>query len=46
MAGEVRYFTDEHVAKSVVLGLRQRGIDVQSVPEADSMGLSDAEHLR
>ena len=46
MAGTVRFFTDEHVAKSVVTGLRQRGIDVVSVPEARSRGATDREHLR
>jgi predicted nuclease of predicted toxin-antitoxin system len=42
---EVRYYTDEHVAQAVIRGLRQRGIDVLSVPEAGMMGASDAAHL-
>jgi predicted nuclease of predicted toxin-antitoxin system len=41
----VRYYTDEHVARSVIRGLRQRGIDVLTVPEAGMMAASDAEHL-
>ncbi len=42
---EVRYYTDEHVAKAVVTGLRLRGIDVLSVEEAGLRGASDDEHL-
>jgi predicted nuclease of predicted toxin-antitoxin system len=42
---EVRYYTDEHVAYAVIRGLRQRGIDVLSVPDAGMMGASDATHL-
>ena len=41
----VRYYTDEHVAQAVIRGLRQRGIDVLTVPEAGSMGASDEDHL-
>lgn len=41
----VRYYTDEHVAAAVIRGLRQRGIDVLSVPEAGMMGASDEAHL-
>jgi hypothetical protein len=42
---QIRYYTDEHVAYAVIRGLRQRGIDVLSVPEADMMGASDEVHL-
>ena len=42
---EVRYYTDEHVSKAVVRGLRQRGIDVLSIVEANMLGASDEEHL-
>ena len=41
----VRYYTDEHVAQAVIRGLRQRGIDVLTVPEAGMMGASDEDHL-
>lgn len=34
----IRYYTDEHVAIAVVRGLRQRGINVLSVPEAGMRG--------
>ena len=42
----IRFYTDEHVARAVVRGLRQRGVDVLTVPEADLLGASDDEHLR
>jgi predicted nuclease of predicted toxin-antitoxin system len=41
----IRLYTDEHVAQAVIRGLRQRGIDVLSVPEADMRGARDEEHL-
>lgn len=36
---------DEHIARAVVLGLRQRGIDVVTVPEAGKLGATDEEQL-
>ena len=45
MAERIRLYTDEHVAKAVVRGLRQRGVDVVTVPEADLLTASDEEHL-
>jgi hypothetical protein len=33
------------VANAVIRGLRQRGIDVLSVPDADMLGASDEAHL-
>lgn len=45
MARKIRYYTDEHVAKAVVSGLRQRGVDVLRVPEAGMLGASDQEQL-
>ncbi|MEP7235370.1 MAG: DUF5615 family PIN-like protein [Ignavibacteriota bacterium] len=41
----MRFYTDEHVGRAVVHGLRQRGIDVRTVVEADMLGASDEEHL-
>ncbi len=43
---KVRFYTDEHVSKAVVMGLRQRGADVLTVSEAGLLGASDEEHLR
>jgi hypothetical protein len=35
---KIRYYVDKHVSRAVVRGLRQRGVDVLSVPEADMLG--------
>lgn len=45
MAQTVRFYTDEHVGRAVVNGLRQRGVDVLTVQEAGTLGASDEEHL-
>ena len=42
---EIRFYTDEHVSRAVISGLRQRGIDVLSVPEAAMLGERDEAHL-
>ena len=42
---KIRYYTDEHVAKAVIRGLRQRGVDVLTVPEANKRGVDDEAHL-
>jgi uncharacterized protein with PIN domain len=42
----VKFYTDEHVAKAISRGLRQRGVDAKTPVEADLMGAPDAEHLR
>lgn len=41
----IRYYTDEQVSRAVISGLRQRGVDVLSVPEAGKIGASDREQL-
>jgi uncharacterized protein with PIN domain len=46
MAEKVKYYTDEHVARAVARGLRRRGVDVVTAPEADMLGATDEEHLR
>jgi hypothetical protein len=45
MGQEIKFYTDEHVAKAVVNGLRLRGMDVLTVTEAGLLGASDEEHL-
>lgn len=40
MAPKTKFYTDEHVAKAVVKGLRQRGVDVLTVLEAGMLGAS------
>ena len=42
---KIRYYTDEHIAKAVIRGLRQRGVDVLTVSEANKLGADDKEHL-
>src|SRR5262245_13116608 len=45
MEQPVKFYTDEHVGRAVVRGLRQRGVDVLTVPEAGLLGATDEEHL-
>lgn len=41
----IRFYTDEHVSKAVVKGLRERGVDVSTVAEAALVGASDDAQL-
>jgi hypothetical protein len=41
----VKFYTDEHVARAVIRGLRERGVDVIATPEAGLLGASDEKHL-
>jgi type II secretory pathway component HofQ len=43
---EVRFYTDEHIPKAVIRGLRHRGFDIVGVPDAALMGAGDIAHLR
>jgi len=43
--GSIRFYTDEHIARAIVRGLRQSGVDVLTVPEAGMLGASDKDHL-
>jgi len=45
MGQPVKFYTDEHVARAVIRGLRQRGVDVLTVPEANRLGASDEHQL-
>lgn len=36
---------DENISRAIINGLRQRNVDVLSVPEADMLGASDEAHL-
>ena len=45
MSQSINFYTDEHVARAVVRGLRQRGVDVLTVLEAGLIGASDEEQL-
>ena len=42
----IRFHTDEQVARAVVRGLRRRGVDVLTVPEAGTLGVSDEDQLQ
>ena len=42
---EIRYYTDEHIPRAVIRGLRHRGIDVLSVLEAGMQTASDEEQI-
>jgi uncharacterized protein with PIN domain len=42
---EVRYYTDEHVSRAIIRGLRNRGIDVLAAQEAMMFSASDDAHL-
>ena len=41
----IKFYTDEHVARAVVKGLRERGVDVLTAMEADLLGAADDAHL-
>lgn len=45
MGHDIKFYTDEHVSKAVVNGLRQRGVDVLTVTEAGLLGATDAEQI-
>jgi predicted nuclease of predicted toxin-antitoxin system len=45
VAERIRLYTDEHIPRAVVRGLRERGIDTLPVSEAGMLGASDEEHL-
>jgi Domain of unknown function (DUF5615) len=41
MPPKIRFFTDEHISKAVIEGLRQRGVEVLSIPDAAMLGATD-----
>jgi len=43
---EIRFYTDEQVSKAVIRGLRDRGVDVLTTPEANNLHATDIDHLR
>ena len=45
MQNPCRVYTDEHVPRAVIEGLRRRGVDVLSTNEAEMLGASDVEQL-
>ena len=45
MGGTIKFYTDEHVSKAIIHGLRQRGIGVLTTKEAGMLGATDEEPL-
>jgi len=45
MPRTIRFHLDEHVATAVAEGLRRRGVDVTTTPEAGLIGASDDQQL-
>lgn len=45
MSDRVRFHLDEHMAKAIATGLRQRGIDVTTTAKAGLLGAGDEEQL-
>lgn len=41
----IRFYTDEHVSRAVIRGLRQRGVDVLTVADAGMLEATDEAHL-
>ena len=46
MAQAVKFYTDEHVARAVARGLRERGVDVLTAVEAGLLSATDEQHLQ
>lgn len=38
MARTIQFHLDEHMSKAIAIGLRRRGIDVTTTPEAGLLG--------
>ena len=45
MSPRIKYYTDEHIPKAVIQGLRHRGMDVLSIPDAGMLGASDEKEM-
>jgi hypothetical protein len=46
VAERIKFYMDEHVAKSVTEGLRRRGADVVTVQELGLQAAEDQQHLK
>lgn len=42
---KIRFYTDEHIPKAVINGMRLRGIDVVSISDTRAFGGTDVQHL-
>jgi hypothetical protein len=45
MINKIKLYTDEHVSGAIIAGLRQRGVDVLTTPEAGRLSAIDEAHL-
>ena len=45
MGSRIKFYTAEHIPRAIIRGLRERGVDVLSVPDAGLMGAPDEEHV-
>lgn len=45
MAEQIKFYTDEHVSRAVIQGLRRRGVNVLTVQEANLFAAPDEDHL-
>lgn len=45
MSATIKFYTDEHVSRAVIRGLRHRGVDVLTTQEAGMLGATDEKHL-
>ncbi len=45
MATPIKYYTDEHIPKIIIKGLRARGVEILTCQEAGLRTASDEEHL-
>lgn len=46
MPNTVKFYTDEHVAASIVRQLREKGVDIVSCQEVGNLGIPDVEQLQ
>ncbi len=46
MGGRVKLYTDEHILRALVTGLRRRGVEVVTYQEAGMLSVADETHLQ
>lgn len=45
MSEQIKLYTDENIQSAIIAGLRQRGVDVLTTPEAGMLSATDPDHL-
>jgi predicted nuclease of predicted toxin-antitoxin system len=43
--GSIQFYLDEHIPKAAAKGLKQRGVEVFTCAELNTLGFSDVQHL-